>query len=85
MQIIARIVVLLLRMLEALLVLRAVLSWFPLQPDNPLRRFAYMTTEPVAGPVRTLLYRLFPRLESFPFDLSFLIVFVIIQLLISLL
>ncbi len=85
MQIIVRIVVLLLRMMEALLVLRAILSWFPMRGESPVRQFLYMMTEPLVSPVRTLLYRLFPGLERFPFDISFLIVFVVIQLLISLL
>ena len=85
MQIVVTIVSLLLRMLEALLFLRAILSWFPLNPDSPVMQFVTVTTEPLLMPVRTLLYRLFPGLRNFPFDISFIIVFLLIQLLISLL
>ena len=85
MQIVVTIVSLLLRMLEALLFLRAILSWFPLHPDSPVMQFVTVTTEPLLTPVRTLLYRLFPGLRNFPFDISFIIVFLLIQLLISLL
>ena len=85
MQIVVTIVSLLLRMLEALLFLRAILSWFPLNPGSPVMQFVTVTTEPLLMPVRTLLYRLFPGLRNFPFDNSFIIVFLLIQLLISLL
>lgn len=84
MQLIATVVVLL-RILEILLVLRAVLSWFPNGRGNPVMQFVTMLTEPLLAPVRTLLYRLFPGLQRFPFDISFLIVFAVLQLLISLL
>ncbi len=85
MQLIVTVAVLLLRILEMLLVLHAVLSWFPTSRDNPVMQFLTLVTEPLLTPVRTLLYRLFPGLQRFPFDISFLIVFAVLQLLISLL
>ena len=85
MQLIATVAALLLRILEVFLVLRAVLSWFPTGRDNPVMQFVTTLTEPLTAPVRTLLYRLFPGLRRFPFDISFLIVFAVLQLLISLL
>ena len=78
MQTIASVVVLLLRLIEALLVLRAILSWFPLDEANPIQQFLYTLTEPLVAPVRTLLNRLFPALQRSPFDISFLIVFVVL-------
>ena len=58
------------------LVGRAVLSWFPLSPNSPLApvaSFLYAVTEPVLAPVR----RIIPPIGGF--DISFLIVFIVIQ------
>ncbi|MEA4824864.1 MAG: YggT family protein [Clostridiaceae bacterium] len=85
MQLITTIAALLLRLIEVLLFLRAILSWFPLRADSPVIQFVTVTTEPLLMPVRMLLYRVFPGLRRFPFDISFIIVFILIQLLISLL
>ena len=59
-----------------ILVARAVLSWFPLSPGSPLApvaSFLYTVTEPVLAPFR----RIIPPLGGF--DLSFLVVFILIQ------
>lgn len=77
------VVSLLLRLIEALLFLRAILSWLPIRRDSAVMQFVTVTTEPLLLPVRTLLYRVFPSLERFPFDFSFIIVFMVIQILIS--
>ncbi len=78
MQLIVTVAVLLLRILEMLLILRAVLSWFPAGRDNPVMQLLTLLTEPLLTPVRSLLYRLFPGLQRFPFDISFLIVFAVL-------
>ena len=59
-----------------ILVARAVLSWFPLSPDSPfapVASFLYAVTEPVLAPFR----RVIPPVGGF--DLSFLVVFILIQ------
>jgi YggT family protein len=61
------------------LVLRAVLSWFPVAYDSPVRRVANVLdviTEPVLGPIR----RAIPPISfgGMGLDVSFLIVFVVI-------
>jgi YggT family protein len=59
------------------LVVRALLSWFPLSPGSaiyPVARFLYTVTEPVLAPVRQLI----PPMGGF--DVSFLVVLLGLQL-----
>ncbi len=61
---------------------RAVLSWFPMRygsPLQPVARFLERATEPVLAPVR----RLIPpaRIGGMARDLSFLIVFIVLEVL----
>ncbi len=65
---------------ELLLVLRAIISWFPLGFDNPIVSFLYSVTEPVLAPVRNLLFKI-PALQSIPIDFSILVVFILLSLL----
>jgi len=76
---------LILRLLQVMLFLRAVLSWFPLEQDNLIVRITYEVTEPLILPVRTMLYRMFPAMQNFPIDISFLIIFMLVEGLLSLL
>ena len=41
--------------LELLMLGRAILSWLPIDEDNPLVRFLHTMTEPVIYPVRVFL------------------------------
>lgn len=62
---------LLLNLFTLAIILRAILSWFPLSPDGIMFRVAsalHAVTEPVLGPVR----RVMPRVGVF--DLSPLVV-----------
>ena len=59
------------------LVARAILSWFPLSPGSalaPVSGFLFTITEPVLAPMR----RIIPPMGGF--DLSFIILFFIIQI-----
>ena len=61
------------------LVARAIFSWFPISPDSallPVVRFLHAVTEPVLLPLR----RVIPPAGMF--DLSFLVAFLIMQILI---
>ena len=63
-----------------ILVVRALLSWFPYRPDsplNPVRRVVFTLTEPVLAPFR----RLIPPVGMF--DLSFLVAFIVVELIVS--
>jgi YggT family protein len=61
-----------------LLFVRMIFSWIPQNPDSglaPISRIVYDLTEPVLAPVR----RVVPPVGMF--DLSFLVVFIIVSLL----
>jgi YggT family protein len=63
-----------------ILILRAVLSWFPYShnsPLNPVRRVIFTLTEPVLAPFR----RIIPPMGMF--DLSFLVAFIVVELIVQ--
>ena len=53
--VITHLVSLFLTILQFLMMLRAILSWLPVDEDSKLVNFIYMLTEPVVVPVRMLL------------------------------
>ena len=62
-----------------ILVVRAVLSWFPYRSDsplNPVRRVVFALTEPVLAPFR----RIIPPVGMF--DLSFLVAFIVVEVIV---
>jgi YggT family protein len=62
---------------EVVLIARAVLSWFPVQPGGPMARVSYVLariTEPVLAPVR----RVVPRVGMF--DISFIVVLLVLEI-----
>jgi YggT family protein len=77
-----RVFCILLTVYWVLLLVRVLASWFPIPPSGPVRaafRFVYRVTEPVLRPVRGLLPPV--RLGVMGFDLSPIIVFVVIAVL----
>lgn len=63
-----------------ILVIRAVLSWFPLSPSSPVApvaRVAFVLTEPVVAPFR----RLIPPMGGL--DLSFLVAFLVVEVIVQ--
>ena len=74
----------LLSLLELLLFIRAILSWFPVNRSGALNQFLEYTTEPVLTPIRSLLNRS-STLRNFPIDFSYIAAFLLIQILNSLL
>jgi YggT family protein len=64
-----------------ILIVRAVLSWFPHSPDsplNPVRRVVITLTEPVLAPFR----RIIPPVGML--DLSFLVALIVVWLVVNL-
>jgi YggT family protein len=61
--------------LTAAIFIRVLLSWFPIDPRNPLVTLLYDITEPILEPLR----RVIPRLGMF--DLSPLVALILIQFL----
>lgn len=78
--VVSGIALLLLRFLQTMMFLRAILSWFPISEDSAILRFIYTVTEPIILPVRLLLSR-FPAFQDLPIDLSFSITFLLLFLL----
>ena len=70
---------LLLSAIQLLMLIRAILSWFPMEEDSNLIHFIYMATEPVILPVRSLLDH-FGLFEGMPIDMSFFITFMLISI-----
>jgi YggT family protein len=60
--------------LTAAIFFRALLSWFPIDPRNPLVTFLYDITEPILEPLR----RVIPRLGMI--DISPFVAIILIQL-----
>lgn len=58
---------------------RALLSWFELNPENKLVKLLYAMTEPAVSPVRTLFYKK-NWFQDTPIDMSFTATFFIIYL-----
>ena len=70
----------LLQLYLLVLIVRAILSWFPLSPGSalaPIASFLFNVTEPVLAPVR----RIIPPLGGF--DISFIVVLFAIEIVIS--
>lgn len=79
-----RLVSIIITLMELLIVVRALLSWFPVNDDSPLVNFLYFITEPLLAPIRALL-ELIPALRDMPIDISSMIAIVFLTLLSALL
>jgi YggT family protein len=76
------IICILLTVYWVILLVRILSTWFPAPPSGPIRTIldlVYAVTEPVLRPIRNLLPPV--RMGAMAFDLSPIIVFVIIQVL----
>lgn len=62
------------------MLIRAAISWLPLDEDSRFVEFIYVATEPVIAPVRALLSR-FEGIENSPIDISFFITFMLLSVL----
>ena len=82
-QIIANVVVLLLTAVQLAMLVRAVLSWFPME-ENRFVHFLFAVTEPFIYPIR----RLFERMnwfQSLPIDISFMATYLLLSIVIMIL
>jgi len=78
--VVASTVRIILAVLQFLMLARAIISWLPIEEDNPIVSFLYAVTEPVIMPVRTVLNRL-GLFEGMPIDMSFFITFILLSVL----
>ncbi len=65
---------LVLTLLELMMFLRAIMSWFPQVQGNKFHQMMVMLTEPIIMPFRALVERI-PALRGFPLDISFSLAF----------
>ncbi len=77
--IVASIVANILGLLRILLVVRAIMSWFPEVMQSQIGQFVRMITEPILIPCRALLNKI-PALQGLPLDLSVLLAFILLQI-----
>lgn len=68
---------------ELILFLRVILSWFRIGGDHPIMGFVYSITEPILGPIRLLVDKSIfgGRKGGMTLDISPLIAFIFLQLL----
>lgn len=79
MGILAVVVHLIIRAIEAMMIFRALLSWIMPPDANQVTRFLYSFTEPIIEPIRRILGR-FEFFRSCPIDLSFLATLILLDL-----
>lgn len=66
--------------LQLCMFVRAITSWIMPDEDNKLTSFVYSVTEPLIYPVRSLLERI-PAVRDMPFDISFMVTFLLLIIL----
>ena len=76
----ATVVVLLLSAVQLAMLARAIMSWFPMEP-NRFTDFLYGITEPFIYPVRLLFERM-NWFQNLPIDISFMVTYLLLSLLI---
>lgn len=82
--VIKRVVAFLLTLIELAMFVRAILSWVAPDSDGPVSTFCEAVTEPLIQPVRSLLDR-FAFVQNLPFDISFLVTYILLSVVQSLL
>jgi YggT family protein len=79
MEVISFLIFILCQLFTVTILLRAIFSWFPLRPSNPVASILYEITEPILSPLR----RVIPSMGAF--DITPLVAIIILQLISSLL
>ncbi|MCI8387475.1 MAG: YggT family protein [Clostridiales bacterium] len=77
--VITKIVSIFLTILQFMMLIRAIMSWLPIDDDSNLSNFLYAMTEPVIYPVRALLSRI-EALNELPIDISFIVAFMLLSI-----
>lgn len=67
-----------LSILQILMLVRAILSWLPVDDEMGFANFVYAMTEPVVYPIRLLLER-FDFISSVPIDIPFFAAMILIS------
>lgn len=69
---------LLIRLVDFVILIRVLLSWLPIDRDNPIVRLVYSLSEPLLQPIRNLL-RKSPLGDGMMIDFSPVILILILQ------
>lgn len=72
--VIIRALIALIRIIQWLILIRAVISWLPMNAAGPIYVLLSQLTEPVVGPVRSVMERL-PSIGEIPIDFSPLVAY----------
>lgn len=80
---IVRVFAALLRAIQILLFAGVLLTWFPVDPNSRFIRLVHTCTAPILMPVRALLSKI-RFLRNIPFDFSYIVVFLLLELIIRL-
>jgi len=73
------ITLLIVRVLDIAMLVRMLMSWFPVFSDNIFGEFVYFITEPLIMPFRKLLER-FEWVQNCPLDIAYFVTFFILSL-----
>ncbi len=77
--VVADVVVLLLSAIQLAMLLRAILSWFPID-SNKFIDFLYGITEPLIIPIRALFQKM-NWFQNLPIDVAFLVTYLLLSVL----
>lgn len=66
-------------LITTLILVRCLLSWFPINRNNIIIRFIYNLTEPILGPIRNLLNNS-PLGGGFMIDFSPIVAYIVIDI-----
>ncbi len=72
-------VFLIIQLVQLLMLVRAILSFLPIDDRSPILAFVYMVTEPVIFPMRVIFDR-FGIGEGLPIDLPFLATYLLLTI-----
>lgn len=79
-QIIVYFALYLVKLISICMFIRAILSWFDVNMNNPIIKFLFVVTEPVVQPVRKLFVKM-NWFQNMPIDLSFSAAFLLLFIL----
>lgn len=82
-QVLSNVVILLLSAIQLAMLVRAILSWFPID-SNKFTDFLYGITEPLIYPIRKLFAKL-NWFQNSPLDVSFMVAYLLIWVLLMIL
>lgn len=67
----------LIKLVSICMFIRAILSWFNVNANNPIIKFLYVVTEPAIVPMRKLFYKM-NWFQNTPLDISFAMTYLVI-------